>query len=65
MATERIDLLFEPEFVRVSESGKRESFFTSARQVFGCYNGRIVPDGEGALELRDVFGWIEDHEARW
>jgi len=65
MATERIDLLFEPEFVRVSESGKRESFFTSARQVFGCYNGRIVPDGEGAIELRDVFGWIEDHEARW
>jgi hypothetical protein len=64
-ATERIDLRFAPEFVRVSESGKRESFFTSARQVFGCYSGIIDPDGEEAIELREVFGWIEDHEARW
>jgi hypothetical protein len=69
------DLVFEydrtarmalvPEFERVSETGKRESFFTSAHQMFGCYSGRITPDGGEPIELRDMFGWIEDHEARW
>lgn len=64
-ATERIDLLFEPEFVRVSETGKRDGFFTNARQVFGNYSGMIDPDGGPPIEIHDVFGWIEDHEARW
>jgi hypothetical protein len=63
--SDRIDLRFEPEFERVSKSGKRESYFTDARQVFGCYAGRIVPDGGAPIELRDMFGWIEEHEARW
>jgi hypothetical protein len=64
-ATERIDLLFEPEFVRVAETGKRDGFFTYARQAFGCYSGVIDPDGGEPIEIRDVFGWIEDHEAKW
>jgi len=63
--SDRIDLRFVPEFERVSESGKRDSFFASAHQMFGCYSGRITPDGGEPIELRDVFGWIEDHEARW
>ncbi len=64
-ATGRIDLLFDPEFVRMSETGKRDGFFTRARQVFGCYSGVIDPDGGEPIEIHDVFGWIEDHEARW
>ncbi len=64
-ATGRIDLLFEPEFERVSESGRRDGFFTSAHQMFGCYSGQITPDGGDRIELRDLFGWIEEHEARW
>ena len=61
-----IDLLFEPEFERASESGKRDGYFTSAHQMFGCYSGRITPDGGGEpIEVRDLFGWIEEHEARW
>jgi hypothetical protein len=63
--SDRIDLRFAPEFERVSETGKRQSFFTSAHQMFGCYSGRIMPDGGEPIELRDAFGWIEDHEARW
>jgi len=63
--SDRIDLRFVPEFERVSESGKRDSFFANAHQMFGCYSGRITPDGGAPMELRDVFGWIEDHEARW
>jgi Protein of unknown function (DUF2804) len=64
-ATDRIDLRFEPEFERVSESGRRDAFFSSAHQMFGRYNGRITPDYGGAIEVRDLFGWIEEHEARW
>ena len=63
--TERIDLRFEPEFERVSRSGKRDGFFTDAHQVFGTYAGQITPDGESPIELRELFGWIEEHEARW
>jgi hypothetical protein len=63
--TDGIDLRFEPEFERVSSSGRRESFFVDARQVFGTYSGRITPDGGGSIDIRDMWGWIEDHEARW
>jgi hypothetical protein len=64
-STNAVDLRFAPEFERVSETGKRDGFFTSAHQVFGCYSGRITPDGGEPIELQDMFGWIEDHEARW
>ena len=64
-ATDRIDLLFEPEFERVSESGRRDGFFSSAHQIFGCYSGRITPDGDRPIDVRELFGWIEEHEARW
>ncbi|HZP58277.1 MAG TPA: DUF2804 domain-containing protein [Dehalococcoidia bacterium] len=64
-ATDRIDLRFDPEFERVSESGRRDAWFTSAHQMFGTYSGRITPDGGGPIEIADLFGWIEDHEARW
>jgi hypothetical protein len=63
--TERIDLLFDPEFERISRSGKRDGFFTDAHQVFGTYSGRITPDHADPIELRELFGWIEEHEARW
>jgi Protein of unknown function (DUF2804). len=64
-ATERIDLLFEPEFERISENGTPDSYFVNTHQMFGRYSGRITPDNGGAVELRDLFGWIEDHKARW
>jgi hypothetical protein len=63
--SERIELRFDPEYERVSETGRRDSWYTSAHQMFGRYSGRITPDGGEAIELRDLFGWIEDHDARW
>ena len=63
--SDRIDLRFEPEFERVSESGRRDSWYTSAHQMFGRYSGHVVPDEGPPLEVRDLFGWIEDHDARW
>jgi len=64
-ATDRVDVRFEPEFERIAESGDRENYYTSAHQMFGCYSGHITPDGGAPVELRDLFGWIEEHEARW
>jgi len=64
-ATDRIDLLFEPEFERISESGRRDGFFSNAHQMFGCYSGRITPDDGGPINVGQLFGWIEEHEARW
>jgi hypothetical protein len=64
-ATNRIDLTFEPEFERVSETGTRDAQFVSTHQLFGRYRGRITPDDSEPIEIRDLFGWIEDHEARW
>src|SRR5262249_32069646 len=58
--SDRVDLTFAPEFERVNFSGDqtRQSFFSDAHQVFGTYSGRITPDGEAPIELRDMFGWI-------
>lgn len=64
-ATDRVDLTFDPEYERISENGSREGNFVSTHQMFGTYSGRITPDGEAPLQLSDLFGWIEDHEARW
>jgi hypothetical protein len=63
--TDRVDLVFDPEFQRKSFAGSREAMFVATDQMFGTYRGKITPDGEGPLEVRDLFGWIEDHEARW
>jgi hypothetical protein len=64
-ATGRIDLRFEPEFERASESGNRDGYFTSGHQMFGRYFGRITPAAGPPIELSNLFGWIEEHEARW
>ena len=64
-ASDRIDLHFEPDYERAGETGRRDSYYTEVHQMFGRYSGRITPDGEGPIEVRDLFGWIEEHDARW
>jgi hypothetical protein len=62
--TDGVDLLFEPEFERVSEGGNAERY-VNTHQMFGAYSGRITPESESPIELRNLFGWIEDQDARW
>jgi hypothetical protein len=64
-ASDRIDLVFEPEYDHATKSGNRETWYTEAHQRYGRYNGRITPDGAPAIELRDLWGWSEEHDARW
>jgi uncharacterized protein DUF2804 len=63
--SDAVDLRFAPEFDRASESGRRDSYFTSAHQMFGCYTGHVTAAGGERINVRDLFGWIEEHEARW
>lgn len=63
--TGRVDLVFTPEFERHSTSGRRDGWFTEGHQMFGCYSGRVWPDDGEEIEVRDLFGWLEEHEARW
>ena len=62
--TDRIDLAFEPEFERIDESGNDERYMR-VHQMFGTYSGHITPDESEPIELRGLFGWVEDQEARW
>ena len=64
-ASERLYLGFVPEFERATFTGSKEGNYSDAHQVFGVYSGRIMPDDGAQIELRDMFGWIEEHEARW
>jgi len=63
-ASDRIDLLFEPEFERIDETGNADRYM-NVHQMFGRYSGRITPDGSPPIDLHNLFGWIEDQEARW
>jgi len=63
--TDRIDLRFEPEYDRFTENGSREGLFSSTHQPFGNYSGYVTPDSGERIEVRDLFGWIEQQEARW
>ena len=65
MATGRLDLAFEPEYERASKSGRRESWYTEGHQMFGRYTGYVTSADGARIELRDLFGWAEEHDARW
>jgi hypothetical protein len=64
-ASDRIDLVFEPDYERAGKTGRRQGWYTEVHQMFGRYSGRITPDGSAPIEVRELFGWIEEHDARW
>ncbi len=63
--TDRIDLVFEPEFERHATSGRRDAWFTDVHQMLGTYSGQIVPGDGQPVAISGLYGWIEEHEARW
>lgn len=60
-----VDLRFVPEFERASASGRREAYFTEVHQMFGSYHGHVVTEDGERIDIRNLFGWLEEHEARW
>ena len=63
-ANERVALTFYPSFERLAETnlGVIQS---KVHQMFGHYEGTVVTDGAGTLQISDLFGWAEDHHAKW
>ncbi|MGP4073509.1 DUF2804 domain-containing protein [Piscibacillus sp. B03] len=64
LENKQVKLMFEPIFERVTKTniGVVKS---SVHQVFGYYSGTIETEGSQNLQLERIFGWAEDHEARW
>jgi hypothetical protein len=59
-----VDLRFTPVYERVSKGGT-PAYSSEVHQLFGSYDGRISDDCGVSYELTQLFGWIEDHTARW
>jgi hypothetical protein len=60
----RVDLRFVPFYERVAKA-KTGILSSEVHQMFGRYSGTVVPDTGETIALVDVFGWIEEHRARW
>ncbi len=60
----RLDLVFTPnrERIAATELGVISS---EVHQMFGKYTGQIVLDDGGTVEVRDLIGFAEEHQARW
>ncbi len=64
VGSERINLRFVPVYERIAKSDNA-IYMSEVHQLFGQYAGTIVPDGTPPITITNMFGWIEDHAARW
>lgn len=60
----RLDLEFTPFFERVAKTDALV-LRSEVHQLFGRYNGYVVTDEGKKLEVKDLIGWAEEHNARW
>lgn len=61
---ERLHLTFTPFRERVAKTNL--ALITSeVHQLFGHYNGSVVTDAGETVEIRDLLGFAEEHQARW
>jgi Domain of unknown function (DUF2804), N-terminal/Domain of unknown function (DUF2804), C-terminal len=60
----RLDLTFTPFKDRTARTNLAV-IFSEVHQMFGRYNGRVVLDDGRPLEIRDLIGFAEEHQARW
>ncbi len=62
--SKRVDLRFTPFHERVAKA-KTGLLSSEVHQMFGYYDGAVVVDGGERVAVDHVFGWIEEHKARW
>jgi hypothetical protein len=60
----RLDLVFTPFFERVAKTDAL-ILKSEVHQMLGRYKGRVVTDEGKTLEISDLVGWAEEHNARW
>ena len=63
-ADKRIDLVFTPFFDRNAKTDLA-ILRSEVHQMFGRYNGTVVTDEGKKLEIKDLVGWAEEHQAKW
>jgi hypothetical protein len=62
--SKRVDLRFTPFHERVAKA-KTGILSSEVHQLFGYYDGTVTPDSGECIAVEQVFGWIEEHKARW
>ena len=60
----RLDLVFTPFKDRTARTNLG-IIFSEVHQMFGLYNGRVILDDGSPLEIHDLIGFAEEHQARW
>lgn len=63
-ASESVDLRFVPFFERVAKTDLLV-LKSEVHQLIGRFSGRLVAADGDALEVEEMIGWVEQHEARW
>lgn len=59
-----LELSFTPFFERVAKTDALV-LKSEVHQMFGRYNGYAVLDDGEKIEIKDLIGWAEEHNARW
>lgn len=63
-SSDRIALTFTPEYERIAKA-ENETYLSEVHQMFGRYDG-VITDATGEpIAISNLWGWIEDHIARW
>ncbi len=60
----RLDLTFTPFKDRTARTNLG-IIFSEVHQLFGKYNGHFILDNGDRLEIQDLIGFAEEHQARW
>jgi hypothetical protein len=60
----RLDLTFTPIKERIAKT-KLGIIDSEVHQMFGRYSGKAVTDNGEVIYLKDLFGFAEEHHARW
>ncbi|SHM56728.1 DUF2804 domain-containing protein [Gracilibacillus kekensis] len=62
--TNQVNLTFTPEYERVAATNAI-IIQSEVHQLFGTYTGNIKLNGGQYIQIENLFGWAEDHIARW
>lgn len=63
-SSERIDLRLVPFFERVAKTDLL-LLRSEVHQLIGRFSGTIIPDDGAPLQVEEMIGWVEQHQARW
>ncbi|MBI9046588.1 MAG: DUF2804 domain-containing protein, partial [Anaerolineaceae bacterium] len=60
----RLDLVFTP-FKERKATTRLGIIDSEVHQMFGHYNGTVITDEGEKIEIKDLIGFAEEHQARW